>query len=547
MKSFLSKYCNICFIGAIVAIIICIIPVGFEKGTPEPIEMTVLQPDTLILKGLGWRNMDIDIYTFNPKKDRLPKGSFVRKGEKVKVLSATEPEKAHTSRFWIEKEDGSRGFISQESLEIDGVMIKNLDEMGLESGDSIQIRRMKRIHGFAGLADIYCKRLDKVIENVKAEYFVTNTVWSMKDHLVRQYDAYTLMGMKKFTELYLNTPLKDLDQVGKPAKSIIMVNDTLNAAMPLSVFDPETGYFFAPTLYYNNAGECIGYHKSLDHFTHHNKWLLKLLPGAEWVYNQSWLTWAMSEPMFESSWLKKYNLIESDSTISKILVAIPVIIILGLLFLIWLGSLGLVIPLILIGLVHFRHVYYPLSNTVLFFFILLLSLAWAYIVSILMFSYTYWYLYLPLAVFLLHYIISNILIPLLDDRCRKCKRIGTIDIIATELMKEWDTDWIEESELRMKVKTSVEKFKTWDEEVRTTIVKQGNIEISRRSDTTKKNVQEHRIEHGYNIYDQYMVKYHVQLFRQTHQCRKCKDFFYTSYTEETEIGRKKVGEYTTNF
>lgn len=530
----------LCLVLALAALVATFVVYDKDTGMPEPVEMTVLQNDTLEFFGLE------KLKTKRIARDNfrsLPKRAMVRKGETVKVISAIKPDGSHAARFWIETSDGTRGLLNQTSLERRGFMIKETpiaEELNL--GDSIEILDYKS-DIFGGKSRVRELSTGKEFKNVPATHFVTHTIAGMDEHMLNL-DAFTITTLRQFRNQYFEQDLEHCLAQGVEPFSVIEYADTIRVVLPYKVFSRGDGSFFRPTLKFAHDGKYLDW-EWYEFSNHYNSWLLKWLPGAEWVFAQPWMTAVLNETMFKSEKLSKRTLLNAHGILGTIL-ALLIMIPIGLLFCVWLGSWGLVVPLLLIGLIRFRWLYLPFNNFSLRIFIVILSLAWAYICAILMLGYTWWYVYLPIAAYLLYRVYDDLLDPVIFSRCSKCGRLDSIKLISQELVKEEEM-WVDESRFDKQLNSWKEEYETYDKEIVTTRTMQGNVEVNRRTDEYKRNVKKHVVDHGTKQYNDFMVKYLYKLFRLTLECEACKDLTYDWHTTATKLEEKKVGQHTVTY
>lgn len=529
----------LCFVLAVAAVVTTFIVYDKDTGAPDPVEMTVLQNDTLEFFGLQpLKTKRIARENFKS----LPKRAMVRKGETVKVIGAVKPDGTDEARFWIETVDGTRGLLDQTSLERKGIMIKTVKkEAELNLGDSIEILDYKP-DLFGGKSRVRDLATGTEYKDVPATHFVTHTVADMSEHMLNL-EAFTILSSRQFKKLYHEQDLEHCLAQGVEPLSVIEYADTIRVVLPYKVFNRVDGSFFRPTLLYAHDGKYLDW-EWYEYSNHYNSWLLSWLPGATWVFEQPWMTAVLNETMFQDMTLNRRTLLEPGNVMSTILTYL-IMALVGVLFCLWLGSWGLVVPLLLIGLIRFRWVYLPFNNLALRIFIVVLSLAWAYISAILMLGYTWWYVYLPIAAYLLIKV-YDLLDEVLCSRCDKCGRLDTIGLLSKELVKEEEA-WVDESRFDKQLKRWKETYETYDKEIVTTITKRNGVEVGRRSDEYKKNVQKHEIDHGTKLYNDYKVKYLYRLYRLTWQCEACKNLTYDWETTATKLDEKQVGQHTVTY
>ncbi len=530
--------CILCLIAAVVAVGVTFIVYEQDTGAPTPREMTVLQNDTLQFFKLP--GLDYKLYNFGNKKVKLPKQAFVKKGEKVTVLGAVKANSSYEARFVVRKSDGTQGMLSQLTLERKGIIVHADEKHGLEVGDSIEVVSLTK-SGQSPKTTVRKLSNDSIIKDVRATYYVTETINEWNEHLM-QLDGNTLCSFRKFEEQYLK-PQSDSSLLQIPTYTMVEYKDTLHVVIPLKVFDPATGTFFLPIMKYGKDGSCLGYDKK-TYKTHYNAWLLKWLPGADWVFEQPWMTVVLNESMHQSDDMQTKGTITGTwGTI----IGIVTICVLAILFIIWIGSWGIVVPLILNGLMGFRYIYYIFNNTILGFVIVLLTLAWAYICTILMLSYTYWFVYIPV-ILVTEVWMLRITYGLLSVRCSKCGRLHTIHEIDCELTEEEESDWVHESRFNKTVKSWKERYTTYTPVDHYVVETRNGVEMSRRhTGTSKTNVQQHTIQHGTDLYDDYEVKYRYSYYKITMQCSECENLTYRNEVEQKEIERRYKGQHTESY
>ena len=95
------------------------------------------------------------------------------------------------------------------------------------------------------------------------------------------------MTLKAFNAIEDGSTVEDVEQIFISRPKMVYENGTVNCEYRhMQIFDRESGKFFVPVMKYKDGKLC---ERELETFykTHMNAWLLKFLPGADWVYDHN--------------------------------------------------------------------------------------------------------------------------------------------------------------------------------------------------------------------------------------------------------------------
>lgn len=317
----------------------------------------------------------------------------------------------------------------------------------------------------------------------------------------------------------LGITIAEMDDIFVPTGKIITEEGFQTAKyLRMEVFDKETGKFFTPCMKFKDGKYCGCDYKE-PRKKHMNPWLLKFLPGTDWVYDHNIFNAGAQKKAFGRLWIRTDDdgkvLINNDSNFLVSLMGIAIIVLMLVVIFGFYAFLPMLPACIFYGLLLFPPLFKPFSRT---------------LVNIILWGLTivsYYYCWLTFMPYMAFFIMPVLMIPAalfmmdkltLDDICSKCRYMNTDVFDHRELLREYDTE-MDESNTKKIGSRVTGKRETWNETTHTT--KSANSGRILNQYTTKSNVKNFTDYEDTYKTDNYHRKYHVKVWKNYYKCEVC--------------------------
>ena len=336
----------------------------------------------------------------------------------------------------------------------------------------------------------------------------------------------------------LGISLEQMDSILVPTDRAVMEDGFLKAEyLRMEVFDKGSGRFYKPVMKFQNGEYCgcelVPYRK-----THLNAWLLKILPGAEWVYDHNVFNIDFQKKAFGKLALKDAKEVTlKDNFFEYIMVLAVAILLLVIVF-----AFYVFIPMLpaytFYGLMLFPPLFKPFSEKMLSIVVTVLAVLGYYYCWLTFMPYMSFFI-MP---FLMYPAATLAIEPLLGDAlCSKCRYMNYDVLDHTEFLGEHYTNRVEDK--RRKVGSrKVATRQTWKETTTTTknsVSGQILNQYTNKSDV--KNYTDY--EDTYRT-DSYACKYLVKSYRDYYRCEVCGTITYSDRDEWELVSKDHIGTST---
>lgn len=311
----------------------------------------------------------------------------------------------------------------------------------------------------------------------------------------------------------------EMDDIFVPTGRIITEEGFQTAKyLRMEVFDKETGKFFTPYMKFKDGKYCGCDYREPER-KHMNPWLLKFLPGTNWVYDHNIFNAGAQKKAFGRLWIRTDDdgkvLINKDSNFLVKLMGIAMIVLMFVVIFGFYAFIPMLPACIFYGLLLFPPLFKPFSRT---------------LVNIILWGLTivsYYYCWLTFMPYMSFFIMPVLMIPAarfmmdkltMDDICSKCRYMNTKDFDHKELLREYDTERDESRTDKIGSRVTG-KRETWDETVHTTKNAYTGEVVNQY--TTKDNVKKYTDYEDTFQTDNYHRKYHVKVWRNYYRCTIC--------------------------
>lgn len=317
----------------------------------------------------------------------------------------------------------------------------------------------------------------------------------------------------------LGITIAEMDDIFVPTEKIITEEGFQTAKYPrMEVFDKETGKFFTPCMKFKDGKYCGCDYKE-PFRKHMNPWLLKFLPGTDWVYDHNIFNAGAQKKAFGRLWIRTDDdgkvVINNDSNFLVSLMGIAIIVLMFVVIFGFYAFIPMLPACIFYGLLLFPPLFKPFSRT---------------LVNIILWGLTivsYYYCWLTFMPYMSFFIMPVLMIPAalfmmdkltMDDICSKCRYMNTDVFDHRELLREYDTE-MDESNTKKIGSRVTGKRETWNETTHTTKNAYSGQVLNQY--TTKSNVKKFiDYEDTYKT-DNYHRKYHVKVWKNYYKCEVC--------------------------
>ena len=462
----------------------------------------------------------------------------IKKGEELTVLRIG-PRNSHRTTFWVRRDDGTRGLLAQAAFSHQARFTGRKDKTGgLRHGDSLTIVRSVFEH-----SRLYYEfnTPDGRTGKVEAINVLVDPGWQNAGKLLQiNNDAGKYMSPARFRREYIGKTFEENDANGYPALYAGRnAKGQLVSEQCIYLLNKD-GYWYIPTISYNSEGIAEDFTTVRSYRTMNHRPLKWCRHAMWWVLGQPALSQvsdrAFADPFNVGTWT-------GAGYILGYILAILTFLVLTVGFYL-LAPLGL--TYLIYGLLHFRHLFYPIGNGLMKFIIGLLALAGLVACFLLRLPDCFCLFIVPAAAIVWRFCVWELGITLgcyvPSTRCPDCKSLHTMDHLEDKLIREYDK-WNAESKYlgskitdRSKYMSYTHVTETWNEAYRG--------EQKREYDKDK---VEHTIESGYNTYIDYNVLYHVKEYERRYKCSCCGHREYEPYSTRTELRRERTGSHTTDF
>lgn len=421
----------------------------------------------------------------------------VNAGEEVRILGISKRTKDCGNAFWVETRDGLRGFIGQTAVDDSVYVFDAAKGSAIPAGTyakAVSVEYGNYDNGEYTVVDQAGTR-----ETVSGDKLVTLTGLKYRKYILLDPTAY--MTKDEFEEKYMGKTLAEADKVSLPFKFIYTVSDrgTYSIRTNVYVMDKESRTVARADLRFEN-GVVTGYSLDGKSLRDANMAVLTVLPAAGAIISSRPLQWLIAKPMYETEYFKP------ERTFSGIL-GLLLAAVVGIMFVIWVANVGVVPLMVALALVRIPQIFYPLTNRLLFIFLMLVSLAGIYVWGVLMlFNNYFWWFVLPLSLIVFIVWLRKI-DERISERCPKCRRLNTIALEESQVVRQ-RYEWQEEREVNRILFRSTRKWKTW-----TRVTYYGGP-------TYDKDIKHHTETTTTAEYNMYKVKYRVDTHENIYRCRR---------------------------
>lgn len=338
----------------------------------------------------------------------------------------------------------------------------------------------------------------------------------------------------------LGISIEAMDSLLYPTKMAYIENGLLKADYSkMQIFDKSTGKFSSLYVFFKN-GKYVS-NELHEQRTHMNAWLLKFLPGIDWVYDHNILNYGFSKKAFGRSQLKKRAVIATfgDGHFLRNLMALVLLVV----FFVVIFGFNVFIPMLpaytFYGLLTFPPVFKAFNRT----------LTDIVVIGLTVLSYYYiWLTYMPYMSFFFMPILmipaAMVAIrPLLDrdDICDRCKYMNTSAFDHEELLGEYDTERDESSTSKVGSRITGRR-QTWDNITHTTKNAYSGRIISQY--TNKTNIKNYTDYEDTYKTDQYHRKYHIKVYKDYYKCEVCGTIITFERKDSTLLSSQHLGSHT---
>ena len=191
----------------------------------------------------------------------------VKAGEQVKLLAYDKGSSSGPGEYWVENAKGIRGTIYERDL---GVPLIALNE----NGDTIgEIKNITKEETF----NYTCQMADGTEEDVDYENVYVQLPDSIKvKSISSEKNSSYIMTDEKFDRLFLGASFDENDSRYVPATNVAVLNDSLRARYPITIYKTSTGESYAPIVTYDNEGKAVSVTYALRN--DRSDWVISLLP-----------------------------------------------------------------------------------------------------------------------------------------------------------------------------------------------------------------------------------------------------------------------------
>lgn len=328
------------------------------------------------------------------------------------------------------------------------------------------------------------------------------------------------ISRKAIDAIPLGISLEEMDAILVPTDRVVTEDGVQKAIyFRMEVFDKASGKFYRPTMKFKDGAYC-GCDLETYRKTHLNAWLLKFLPGTQWVYDHNLFNLEFQKKAFGK--LK----VESDDEGKVVIDASS-----GF----FAKLLALVILLVLVVVIFGYYVLIPLLPAYMFYGLLtfpplfkLFNRTLTNIIVIALVVLCYYYCWLTFMPYMSFFLMPCIMVPaamygigflMSDDICRKCKYMNTKVLDHSEVLGERITSRKESGNRRKIGSRQVGTRHTWKETKEITTDRNTNQVVGEH--TTK---SDHKYFKDYeDTYetDRYNCVYLVKTVKYYYRCEEC--------------------------
>ena len=336
---------------------------------------------------------------------------------------------------------------------------------------------------------------------------------------------------KAIDAIPLGISLEEMDKILSPTDRVYTEDGFQNAKyLRMEVFDKKTGRFYEPTMKFKDGKYC-GCILTPDRKTHMNAWLLRILPGAEWVYDHNVFNIGSQKKGFSKADLREKETVTAKDNFLVWLMMVAIAILLFVAIFAFYAFIPMLPAYTFYGLLLFPPLFKPFNETLTRIAVITLTVL------------GYYYCWLTFMPYMSYFLMPVIMIPaaifaieqlLCDEICRKCRYMNRMVLDHQELIKQYITNRTENKTRRIGSRKTG-SHKTWKETTyREKNQTTGEVlrEYTNKSD--EKNFTDY--EDTYRT-DSYNCIYHVKVYKKYYMCEVCGDIT-TSIGEEWELMSK---------
>ena len=448
-------------------------------------------------------------------------------GDTVSVLGYELSGSLYDNNYlYVETSDGTRGYMNMAVMGWNLMMSRQRGKIkdAPPIGDTLRILTTLS-NGRYRVLDL---RNDSTYD-VHATYTQPLLPDSIKD--MEEDGGYVYMSKAKLERRFIGRTLAEADSLTLPMRFVAHKGGQIIARSRIRIFDPDDGNVYSVRFICSPDGVIQSY----DTFAKRtrNRLILKYLPWADKIVDQGWLAKLIEEPIYET--------FPAGRNMSWVVWGLLVLLaaIYGFFGLLWQAFIGYIPMFLAAFLIHYRYVYYPLSDTVLTVLLSIIGIlgAYAWGVMILIWG-SYWWFVFPAAFFAFPFawaITTMVLNTHPHTRCIGCRRLNTMSFETRTLHQEYD-EWRTESKRGQLLSSVTDRWQTWTQN---TVTRGGSVVSS-----YKTNVQNHsQTTDTYRMHD-YEVLYHVKIWDDIYRCSECGQDEHDYPRDEKELDRRYVGSHT---
>lgn len=322
----------------------------------------------------------------------------------------------------------------------------------------------------------------------------------------------------------LGLSIEQIDSIFVPIDKIVTEDGVLKARyLRMDVFDKETGQFYIPYMLFKD-GKYSGCELTETRKKHMNLWLMKILPGASWVYDHNVFNLMAQKKAFGKLWESP---MEIEGFFGK-LMGLAVVLLIAIVIFAFYAFVPAIPAYLFYGILLFPPIFKLFNRTVTSVIVLLLAIP------------CYYYCWVAFMPYLPFFVMPCILLPaafvaigvlLSDTICAKCRYMETIVFDHRDLLQEYDIEKDESSTQKIDSQVTARR-KKWDDVTHTT--RNAATGQVLNSYTTQENVR-----HETDYLDTYRTryyhnKYHIKEFQNYYRCEVCGNIT-TDFSNERKL------------
>lgn len=470
----------------------------------------------------------------NPDKVKLEKSAtlrvrvdnedvevHVKKGSEIKILGVRKGTMLIPERVWVELEDGSRGYIYCTDFDLEYTALVKDEKAPIP----VKVKGLEK-------DKMVCEFEDGTVKNLHCDDVIPQwpDSWDFEYLSTGTYSSY--MSKEKFERKYIGSTLEENDKRMVPARYVVRKGNQTYAFYPMYILNTTNGMRYTPTVVYDESGKATSYIN--EDSKKRAKFFLKTMPLVGATVDNPFCHSLIQGSMYDLLPATKNN-----PTIVKKILGWLVMVVYLVFVIIWFYVTPM-IPVLLIGvLMHYRKVFYFLSNRVLSVLMLTLTVVCTYLWGVLLLGWGIMWLFLlplPFVALFFYGFASAPLDPYIPSgRCVSCRRIESMKFVDSVYDHEYK-QWSQEKEFARTLKSKTHRWQTWTQITRTY--------SDGRKSSWKENVQDHKSTTETNLFNDYNVLYNVSVYKNNYSCCVCGQHEHNMSNKYTELERKYQGSHT---